>query len=315
MPTRCNAGHGVGRGVAHACLVVEHHHAVADAWRSAGVADQPVERERPFGDHRRKSLEDPQIGALELARLPAGAVRPLARQHRDRLVAVAHRDGQHARRLGQQVDSDLALGDLAGLERRCQQRPLVVGGHTDIVGEVDRLAGGRADLGNDQPLGIGRRNVQQQIGEAQVGEQAPLADQLFEMIDLVASQRRVLPAEFAQRCHAIVLALIGRIHAATPRQAAPRSQPPKPILRSPSGVPISTYAIFAEETPTSRLRRSVNHNTSTAPDSAASILVFNASRSRSSGKLESELAGGLGDADAYVHVGPFEEGRAHRRDR
>ena len=32
------------------------------------------------------------------------------------------------------------------------------------------------------------------------------------------------------------------------------------------------------------------------------------------GQFEGELAGGLGDADAYVHVGPFEEGRAHRRE-
>ena len=33
------------------------------------------------------------------------------------------------------------------------------------------------------------------------------------------------------------------------------------------------------------------------------------------GKLDGELARGLGDADAYVHVGPFGEGPAHRRDR
>src|SRR6185369_12361559 len=94
-----------------------------------------------------------------------------------------------------------------------------------------------------------------------IGQQPPFADELLEMVDLVAVERRLLPTELAERG---------------------QRQPPKPILRSPSGVPISTYAILEEHTPISRFRRSVNHNTSTAPDSAASTLVFNASRSTSS---------------------------------
>ena len=52
----------------------------------------------------------------------------------------------------------------------------------------------------------------------------------------------------------------------------------------------------------------MSHSTSTAPDSAASILALQNLTVEIVSKFEAEFAGGLGDADAYVHVGPFDEG-------
>ena len=56
-------------------------------------------------------------------------------------------------------------------------------------------------MGDDDPLPVVVRHVEEQIGEGQVGQQAPLADQALEMIDLVAVEGRVLPGELAKRGH------------------------------------------------------------------------------------------------------------------
>ena len=73
------------------------------------------ERERALGDHRREAVEDRQVGALQLARLTAGAARPLAGQHGDRsppCSAPGWPASAPARRSSS--TDDLALGDLAG---------------------------------------------------------------------------------------------------------------------------------------------------------------------------------------------------------
>ena len=150
--------HGVGRGVAHARLVVEHHHAVAHTGRGAGVADQAVERERALGDHRRESLEDPEVGALQLAGLAArcGSTTPA---YSTAIGLPPQRTGMASIRAGSGSKSTaISPSEISPVSNADdEQRPLVVGRYADVVGEVDRLAGRRAHLGDDQPLGIVRR--------------------------------------------------------------------------------------------------------------------------------------------------------------
>ena len=58
----------------------------------------------------------------------------------------------------------------------------------DVVGDVHRLVGGRADLVDDQPAPVAGLDVEQQIGETQVGEEPPLGGEPVQVIDVVAPE-------------------------------------------------------------------------------------------------------------------------------
>ena len=76
-----------------------------------------------------------------------------------------------------------------------------VGERADPVGAVDGLRRRRADLADDQPAIVLRRHVEQQVGEADVGEQPPLRRQPVEVADLLTVERGVFPDESRKRCH------------------------------------------------------------------------------------------------------------------
>ena len=80
--------------------------------------------------------------------------------------------------------------------------PVVVGRDADVVGDVDRLARCRAHLADHQPRPVVDRHVQQQVGEAQIGEQTAFEEELLEVGDVGARQRGVLPGQVTDRRHA-----------------------------------------------------------------------------------------------------------------
>jgi hypothetical protein len=121
-------------------------------------------------------------------------------QHGDHTAAATHGDRQHARRLRRALDLDLALDDLAALVGAGQHGALaVVGDLADPVAVVQRLARRRAHLADDQPLVVAGADVQEEIGEAEVGEHAPLPDQLLQMRAVVAVEVGVGLDQFPKR--------------------------------------------------------------------------------------------------------------------
>ena len=110
---------GVRRQVADPRVGVDDEHTVADSRRRRGVDDsRSGVRKRAVGDHRREAVEQRQVLALQLAGDASGLLDPLPGHHGDRVVAVAHRDGEHPRRVVLLLDGDVALGDLAGAQHR-----------------------------------------------------------------------------------------------------------------------------------------------------------------------------------------------------
>ena len=100
---------------------------------------------------------------------------------------------------GEVLDLHIALGDDPGFEHLGEHRSLrVVRPRADPVGVVDRLAGGRADLPDGEPPPVVGGDVEQQVGEAEVGQHAPLGREADEMLDLVAGERRVLAREISE---------------------------------------------------------------------------------------------------------------------
>lgn len=145
---------------------------------------------------------------------------PFTTEHGDHLIAETHRNRLDSRRQRTIRGGRLGLDDRPTFERPIQHTDLGVGRFVaDIVVDIDGLTGGRADLGEDSPLAVGARCVEQQIGKAQVGEQTPFADEQLQMPNLLTIQRGVRPDQIAKRAH---------------------RQPPKPIRRAVSPEPNST---------------------------------------------------------------------------
>ena len=118
------------------------------------------------------------------------------------MIVEAHRDCHHPHRFRHALGHDLAFHDLAVGEGLDEQRHLGAcsdGPHIVVV--IDRLACGGAHVGNHIPPAVGGGDVEEQVGEAEVGQHAPLTDKSLQVIDLVAIEVCVLPGELAKRGH------------------------------------------------------------------------------------------------------------------
>ena len=131
---------------------------------------------------------------LEVARRAPGPHGPFLAQHGDDAAVAADRDGEHpSDRRVVAVGVDLALDlDTGGRRLGDEARLDAVGPRSDVVGDVHRLVRGRADLVDDEPATLGGLDVQQQVGETEVGEEAPLGGQPVQVIDVVAPEGGVL---------------------------------------------------------------------------------------------------------------------------
>ena len=145
-----------------------------------------------------EAVEDRHVRALELARRRARPARPTRgsarRSCRRRRSAPGWPASAPSRAAPRPSTSPSVISPDVNAE--VEHRLLGhVGERADPVGVVHGLAGRRADLADDQPALVLRRHVQQQVGEAEVGEHAPLGRQPVEVRHLVAIERRVVPDE------------------------------------------------------------------------------------------------------------------------
>ena len=62
----------------------------------------------------------------------------------------------------------------------------------DVVGDVHRLVRRRTDLIGHEPATIAGLDVEQQVGEAEIGEETPLGGEPVQMVDVVAPESGVL---------------------------------------------------------------------------------------------------------------------------
>ena len=100
------------------------------------------------------------------------------------------------------LDVDVTFGDLAGPQCGVEDRPFAgVGERAHPVGAIDRLAGRRAHLADDQPAVVVGRQVQQQVGDAEVGEHAPFRGEPIQVAHLFAVEGGVFAYETGERCH------------------------------------------------------------------------------------------------------------------
>ena len=179
--------------VLHASVGVHDHHAVTDPRGDRGGAAAGLEREGALGDHLREAIEDGQVGPLQLARLAAGPRRPLLRQHRDDATLAPHRYGEHPGDAGHALHGDLALHPVARGVGPAEHRDLrLVGPRADPVGDVQRLAGHRADVAHHQPpaVAVAVGAVEQHVGEAEVGQHPPVGHQPQEVEDVGRGRAR-----------------------------------------------------------------------------------------------------------------------------
>ena len=106
----------------------------------------------------------------------------------DDLAVAADRDAQHPDPLADHGEVDLALDDLAVAERAGHQRPLgLVEAGPDPVAPVHGLARGGPHLGQHDELAaaeVADRGEQQEVGEAEVGQQPPRRRQPLEVLGL-----------------------------------------------------------------------------------------------------------------------------------
>ena len=194
--------HGVRRRITNTRFVVEHHRTVAHAWRRARIGDATREWKLALRNHLRESIKDRQIGALKLAWLTTGDTRAFAGQDRNDAILEPHWDSEHLRRSRLALDRDLALLYLAAGHRRREQRQFVSAGPSaHPVAEIDGLARRWPNMCGDEPAAFAGRHVKQEIGEAQVGEQTPLGDEVLQMCCFVSRQCGVLSREFGKGRH------------------------------------------------------------------------------------------------------------------
>ena len=185
---------------------IEEDHPVADARRLLGLDVLGVEREVAGRDHAGEPVEDGDVGALELTGLAAERRRRLPGEHPDHLAVAAHRDAEHPHPLLQGRDGGLALDDLAEPEGTGDERPLLlVDGGADPVGPVDGLRGARPDLPEHEEavavLRVDGGREQQEVGEAEVGQEPPPGDQALEVADSSPVEGRVEASELGERGH------------------------------------------------------------------------------------------------------------------
>jgi len=194
--------HGVRGRVDDTGRGVEHDRTVTHARSDARVGHATAEGEGSGRDHPREAVEEPEIGALQFARLAPGAARPFPGEHRDHSPLVTHGDGRHAALVGDPGDGDVTLDDPVRLDGAGEQRTVgIAHADPDEVGDVDGLPRRGAHLGHHDPVALSRPHVQEEVGEAEVGEHAPFAHQVGEVADLLLGEIRVLTREFTDGRH------------------------------------------------------------------------------------------------------------------
>ena len=202
--------HANAEGMRLSELGIEEDGAVTHAGRLLGLGVLGREREVAGSDHAGEAVEHLEVDLLEVAGLAGERRRRLAGEDGDHLVAPPHRDGDHPHARPERLDVDLALDDLAQTEGSGDDGPLDLVDHlAHEVVAVHGLVGRRPDLAEDDvaadlPVaGAGRhRHEEQEVGEAEVGQQAPGRDEADEVVDPFLVDLGVGPGQLGQARHA-----------------------------------------------------------------------------------------------------------------
>ena len=111
--------------------------------------------------------------------MTSGASRPFARHHCNGLAFKHHRNRHHAAILFNAFHEDFVFHDDAGVERFGEKRFFArFGQRANAVDEIQGLSGGGAHLGQHQPLVALGGHMQHEVGETEVGEHSPLANEI-----------------------------------------------------------------------------------------------------------------------------------------
>ena len=187
----------VRAGVDDRAVRLEAQQAVADARAGALLVAGVRVREGAVGDHRRQVGGGLQVDELELAgRAHAGQVGVLAQHGDDGRSGRPARIGMASRRIGRSPSQSGSVSRKMrpSLQRGAQRDgPLAARDHADLVVLVGGRPGRRAALRGAEEGGVAAgvavgqrdRHPEQQVGEGQIREQLPLADQPLQMGDLL----------------------------------------------------------------------------------------------------------------------------------
>ena len=172
-------------------------HAVADPGRLLGLDVLGGEREVAGGDHAGEAVEDVDVGALELARLAAerrastpGSAPPMTSPLRSGPGCTSTRTRSFSG-----GERDLALDDLAEPVGPGHERALLVVDDRARPSRRGRRSGwwsagpGRATTNRSPPL-LAAGREEQEVGEAEVGEQAPRGHEALQVRDPRPVERR-----------------------------------------------------------------------------------------------------------------------------
>ena len=206
MPIRCRAADRVGAGVADLALGVEADDAVADPGGLLGHEGVAGERERPVVHHAGEPVEELEVDTLQLAGAAAGHGGGVPGDEGDDLVPEADGDGLYVGPFrGAADDGGVAHADVAQPPHLGGQGPfhLVDDGAEHVVA-VQGLVGGGPHLGqHHEPVALvaGHGRQQQQVGEAEVGEDPPRGGQPVEVGELLRRQAGVGTGQLEQGRH------------------------------------------------------------------------------------------------------------------
>ena len=194
---------GVGRRELDPPVGVDHDDAVTDPRRLFGADVLVGEREGRLRHHVGQALEHVEVGPLVHARRPLERGQRDAEEGRDHPAFVADRDVLHRDQLAQNRVVDAAAHDLARVQALGHQRPLrlvdrlaheilfhqggaVVRSHLPEHHQLGVLLGLRRGCGRVRAVRGGvHRDEQQEIGEGEVGQDAPAPEQPLQMLELL----------------------------------------------------------------------------------------------------------------------------------
>ena len=177
--------HEVGGGKVDPGGGVEAGHPVTDAGGLVGLGLLRPEGELAGDDHAGEAVEDLDVDPLEVARPAPHRRSRLPGEHAEQGVLPPNGDALHPRHLPCGSELDLAVDDVAQAPGPGHQGPVEgVEDLADLVLAVERLAGGGPDLAQDHEAAGGRvldGDEEEQVGEAQVGQQSPGAHQALQV--------------------------------------------------------------------------------------------------------------------------------------
>ena len=193
-------------------------------------------RKLPPLEHPGEAVEHRQVGAFLLAARSVLGPQSFTGKHGNGLAIAAYRHGREVHR-SLRTNLDRAIHGALGLECLDDQRPASGLEHlADEIGPIQGGPGGGSNVAQQDQRSVRSTRVpgiEDEVGERQVGQEAPHADQILEMGDSDLVEVRMGPGQLGE----------GRHRPAAPRPlrvVSPAVVQPKPTGLCPPSAPMST---------------------------------------------------------------------------